>query len=51
MVVGIIIINNQKGMRRHAGDMDEDNLTDEQVFLDALEPILMCQEERLVRKV
>lgn len=28
-----------KGMRRHAGDMDEDNLTDEAVFLDALEPI------------
>ena len=35
------LANNQqsKGMRRHAGDMDEDNLTDEQVFLDALEPI------------
>lgn len=35
------LANNQqsKGMRRHAGDMDEDNLTDEQTYLDALEPI------------
>ena len=35
------LANNQqsKGMRRHAGDMDEDNLTDEETFLDALEPI------------
>ncbi len=28
-----------KGSRRHAGDLDEDNLTDEQTYLDALEPI------------
>ena len=35
------LANNQqsKGLRRHAGDMDEDNLTDEQTYLDALEPI------------
>jgi len=39
-----------KGMRRHAGDMDEDNLTDESVFLDALEPIFNVPRRTVGRK-
>lgn len=46
------LANNQqsKGMRRHAGDMDEDNLTDEQVYLDALEPIFNVPRRTAGRK-